>query len=39
MEMKQKLPITNDTVKAVLTGKFITLQTCLKKQGKSQINN
>ena len=28
-----------DTVKAVLRGKFITLQAYLKKQEKSQINN
>ena len=28
-----------DTVKAVLRGKFIALQTCLKIQDKSQINN
>ena len=27
------------TVKAVLRGKFIALQACLKKQEKSQINN
>ena len=28
-----------DTVKAVLRGRFITLQAYLKKQEKSQINN
>ena len=28
-----------DTVKAVLMGKFIAIQACLKKQEKSQINN
>ena len=28
-----------DTVKAVLRGKLIAMQTYLKKQGKSQINN
>ena len=28
-----------DTVKAVLRGRFIELQTYLKKQDKSQINN
>ena len=28
-----------DTVKAVLRGRFIALQACLKKQEKSQINN
>ena len=28
-----------DTVKAVLTGRFIALQAYLKKQEKSQINN
>ena len=28
-----------DTVKAVLRGRFIALQTYLKKQEKSQINN
>ena len=28
-----------DTVKAVLRGKFITIQAYLKKQEKSQINN
>ena len=28
-----------DTVKAVLRGKFIAIQACLKKQEKSQINN
>ena len=28
-----------DTVKAVLRGKFITVQAYLKKQEKSQINN
>ena len=28
-----------DTIKAVLRGKFITIQTYLKKQEKSQINN
>ena len=28
-----------DTVKAVLRGRFITLQAYIKKQGKSQINN
>ena len=28
-----------DTVKAVLTGRFITLQAYLKKQEESQINN
>ena len=28
-----------DTVKAVLRGKFIAIQTYLKKQEKSQINN
>ena len=28
-----------DTVKAVLRGKFITIQAHLKKQEKSQINN
>ena len=28
-----------DTVKAVLRGRFIAIQTYLKKQEKSQINN
>ena len=28
-----------DTIKAVLRGKFIAIQTYLKKQEKSQINN
>ena len=28
-----------DTIKAVLTGKFIAIQVYLKKQEKSQINN
>ena len=28
-----------DTVKAVLRGRFIAIRACLKKQGKSQINN
>ena len=28
-----------DSAKAVLRGKFITIQSCLKKQEKSQINN
>ena len=28
-----------DTVKAVLTGRFIALQAYLKKEEKSQINN
>ena len=28
-----------DTVKAVLRGRFIAVQACLKKQEKSQINN
>ena len=28
-----------DTVKAVLRGRFITIQTYFKKQEKSQINN
>ena len=28
-----------DTVKAVLTGRFIALQAYIKKQEKSQINN
>ena len=28
-----------DTIKAVLRGKFIAIQACLKKQEKSQINN
>ena len=28
-----------DTVKAVLTGRFIAIQAYLKKQEKSQINN
>ena len=28
-----------DTVKAVLRGRFIAIQACLKKQEKSQINN
>ena len=28
-----------DTIKAVLRGKFITIQAYLKKQQKSQINN
>ena len=28
-----------DTVKAVIRGKFITIQAYLKKQEKSQINN
>ena len=28
-----------DTVKAVLRGRFIAIQSCLKKQEKSQINN
>ena len=28
-----------DTVKAVLRGRFIALQSYLKKQGKSQINS
>ena len=28
-----------DTVKAVLRGKFIAIETYLKKQEKSQINN
>ena len=28
-----------DTLKAVLRGKFIAIQACLKKKEKSQINN
>ena len=28
-----------DTIKAMLRGKFIAIQACLKKQEKSQINN
>ena len=28
-----------DTIKAVLRGKFVAIQTYLKKQEKSQINN
>ena len=28
-----------DSVKAVLRGRFIAIQACLKKQEKSQINN
>ena len=28
-----------DAAKAVLRGKFIAMQACLKKQGKPQINN
>ena len=28
-----------DAAKAVLRGKFIAIQSCLKKQEKSQINN
>ena len=28
-----------DTVQAVLRGRFIAIRACLKKQGKSQINN
>ena len=28
-----------DTAKAVLRGKFIAIQSCLKTQEKSQINN
>ena len=28
-----------DTVKEVLTGRFIAIQAYLKKQGKNQINN
>ena len=28
-----------DTVKAVLRGRFIAIQACLKKQERSQINN
>ena len=39
--MKMKTTTQNlwDTVKAVLKGKFIAIQACLKKQEKSQINN
>ena len=32
-------PESWDTGKAILKGKFIALQTCLKIQEKSQINN
>ena len=36
---KHNHPKPWDTVKAVLSGKFITIQAYLKKQEKSQINN
>ena len=43
IEMKENENITTqnlwDTVKAVLTGRFIAIQAYLKKQEKSQINN
>ena len=43
MEMKENEITTTqnlqDTVKAVLRGKFIAIQAYLKKQEKSQINN
>ena len=36
---KQDNPNLWDTVKAVLRGRFIAIQTYLKKQEKNQINN
>ena len=40
MKMKTQQPQNLwDTVKAVLRGKFITIQAYLKKQDKSQVSN
>ena len=39
MKMTANNSKSRDTVKAVLRGRFITIQTYLKKQEKSQINN
>ena len=39
MKMKKTTQNLWDTVKAVLRGKFIAIETYLKKQEKSQINN
>ena len=43
MEMNENENTTTqnlwETVKAVLRGRFIAIQACLKKQEKSQINN
>ena len=39
MKMKTQQPKTYGTLTAVLRGRFIALQTYLKKQEKSQINN
>ena len=38
-ETNQNENTTQNTVKAVLRGKFIAIQAYLKKQEKSQINN
>ena len=37
--MKRQQPKTCGTLKAVLRGKFITIQAYIKKQEKSQKNN
>ena len=42
MKMKKKIKTPQnlqDTVKAVLRGRFIAIQAYLKKQDKNQINN
>ena len=41
MNENEKITTQNlwDTVKAVLRGRFIAIEACLKKQEKSQINN
>ena len=37
--MTMKIQVYKTSVKAVIRGKFIAIQTCLKKHEKSQINN
>ena len=37
--MTMKIQVYKTSVKAVIRGTFIAIQTCLKKQEKSQINN